>query len=439
VNRLTVRRIQSWMKKAAPGGKLYDGGGLYLRMLPSGSATWQLKYHFEDPENADRRIERTYSLGQQHFAPTELAAARAKRDEIKKLHKTGRDPVQAQRLAKAERVASSGETFRDLVQDWLKKQKRAWSAIHYDKSSKAIERHVTCVIGDLPVRDIKPKVIAKIIEDVQSGGKRETAAKLLQHIRAVFKLAAATGLRDDNPADACSAVLDPAGDVKRRPALLDFPALGELLRTADRAAISPEVRLCHRLIAFTTTRIANATAARWSEFDLDAMVSTWRIARASMKVRRGRSHDHVVVLPDSIAEDLRRWRQTQADAKSLYLFPRRGEGRGEHRQPTIARESVEKMLHSLGYKDRHVAHGWRASFSTLAKDSGLFDRQVIDLALDHVHDSEVARAYDRGERWKQRVALATWWGKQLVEAQRGGVVVQMSTSRGSARSAATPT
>jgi hypothetical protein len=69
VNRLSVRTIQSWMKKAAPGGKLYDSGGLYLRKLPSGTATWQLKYHFQDPENADRRIERTYSLGQQHFRP----------------------------------------------------------------------------------------------------------------------------------------------------------------------------------------------------------------------------------------------------------------------------------------------------------------------------------------------------------------------------------
>jgi len=33
--------------------------------------------------------------------------------------------------------------------------------------------------------------------------------------------------------------------------LLDFSSLGELLRAAERVQISPEVRLCHRLIAFT--------------------------------------------------------------------------------------------------------------------------------------------------------------------------------------------
>lgn len=77
------------------------------------------------------------------------------------------------------------------------------------------------------------------------------------------------------------------------------------------------------------------------------------------------------------------------------------------------------MLHSLGYKDRHVAHGWRASFSTLAKDSEKFEKDVINLALDHIHDSEVARAYDRGQRWNQRIAVAKWWGEQLSVAEQG--------------------
>lgn len=119
-------------------------------------------------------------------------------------------------------------------------------------------------------------------------------------MRAIFRLAAAKGLRNDNPADAAIEVLAPVGNVKRRPALLDFPSLGELLRAAERAQITPEVRLCHRLIAFTATRIANATAVKWSELHLDNQVPTWRIPRDSMKVRRGRTHDHVVILcPDS--------------------------------------------------------------------------------------------------------------------------------------------
>lgn len=424
LNRLAVRRIESWRKAAAAGEKLSDGGGLYLRMLPSGATTWQLKFRHGG-------IERTATIGQ-----VDLATARAERERIKKLIAAGRDPVQAKRLDRAAEVASSGNTFADAAEAWLLLRKEGWSAIHYDKSSKAIARHVTAAIGKLPVRDITPAMVSSIIEKVQAGGKRETASKVLRHTRAIFRYAAAKHMRTDNPADAAVEVLVAPGDLKHMPALLDFPSLGELLRAAERAQISPEVRLCHKLIAYTATRIANATAARWDEFDLDAEVPTWRIARSAMKVRRGRTHDHVVVLPAPIVEDLKHWREVQADVRSPYLFPRKGEGRGEHRQPYIARESVEKMLHALGYKNRHVAHGWRASFDTLAKESRLFDKDALKLALDHVHDSEVARAYDRGERWDQRVKIAAWWGQQLAAAQRGAQVVQLPKARSSKKAAA---
>ena len=34
--------------------------------------------------------------------------------------------------------------------------------------------------------------------------------------------------------------------------------------------------------------------------------------------------------------------------------------------------------------------------------------------LDHVHDTAVVRAYDRGERRSERERLALWWDEQLV-------------------------
>lgn len=51
-------------------------------------------------------------------------------------------------------------------------------------------------------------------------------------------------------------------------------------------------------------------------------------------------------------------------------------------------------------------------FPALARDYG-FARDVVELVLDHAHDNEVARAYDRGGRFTQRVQLFNWWGEQL--------------------------
>ena len=72
-----------------------------------------------------------------------------------------------------------------------------------------------------------------------------------------------------------------------------------------------------------------------------------------------------------------------------------------------------------------MEYGWRSSLSTLARDQG-FAREVVELALDHAHDNEVARAYDRGERFTQRVELFNWWGEQLAAAQHGAKIITLS-------------
>jgi integrase len=88
----------------------------------------------------------------------------------------------------------------------------------------------------------------------------------------------------------------------------------------------------------------------------------------------------------------------------------------------ITRESLEKAYRvTLGQDGKHSPHGWRAAFSTLARDHGL-ERDVVELTLDHIHDNDVVRAYDRGERLQQRIRLMNWWGDQLIRAQRGDVV-----------------
>ena len=58
----------------------------------------------------------------------------------------------------------------------------------------------------------------------------------------------------------------------------------------------------------------------------------------------------------------------------------------------------------------------------------VFARDVVELALDHVHDNEVAMAYDRGERFTERVKLFNWWGEQLATAQHGAKIMSLKAS-----------
>jgi integrase len=412
INKLGEAQIQAFVRKAKAGTadktKLADGGSMYLTLTAAGTPVWRLKYRLDGEE-------RTYTIGT--LAAVPLAEARKERQAAKALIGEGRDPVKERELQRAAAIASSGETFEALATEWLAKQKGGWSTVHYEKSKRALERDVFPRLGRLPVSAIKPVMVADVIEAIVKRGTRDTAAKILQHVRSIFALGQARGLVDSNAADPVGTVLPARGLQRRRPALLTFPELGAVLRGAETAHLTPVVRRAHRLLAFSAgIRISNVVEAQWSEFDLDADVPVWVIPRPQMK-RKDHHHDHKVVLCPVITGELREWRQLTGGKG--YLFP--SPQGGKH----ISAESVEKAYReTLKLRDKHCPHGWRSAFSTLARDHG-FDRDAVELALDHVHDNDVVRAYDRGERLEQRIKLMWWWGEQLTRAQRGAEVMPL--------------
>lgn len=410
-NKLTDRKIKAFVTKARAGAagakKLSDGGGLYVTMTPAGTAVWRLKYRLSGKE-------RLYAVG--IYPEVGLEEARAARETVKSHLRDGRDPLKARRVRRATAAAASDDTFTSVASDWLAKRKRDWSVVHYAKSRQALERDVFPAIGSLPVSDITPAMVAGVVEAITRRGARETAAKVLWHCVCIFRFAQAKGLCRDNPATPVRELLPRKRQVSRRPAFLDFESLRDVLRRADLAALSPAVRLAQRLCAFTAARIGNVVEACWAEFDLDSETPSWTIPRGQMKVR-DREHDHRIPLGSMIAAELRAWRERSRG--KVYVFP----------SPTgndhITRESLEKVYRvTLGLAKRHTLHGWRAAFATLARDAE-FSREVVELTLDHVHDNAVARAYDRGERWVERVRLMEWWDAQLEPIQKDPSVLPL--------------
>lgn len=412
ISRLSQRDINAFVKgEHKVGRKLADGGGLHLTFTAAGTPSWRIKFRHSGRESY-------YSVGV--YPSVALQAARAARDQVKQWLGEGRDPVQQRKLERAEALASSANTFGEVAALWLKQQARDWSEIHYTKSKQALERDVLPGLGHLPIAEITPVLVSAVVERIAHRGVRDTARKIAQHVNGIFRFAKARGMRADNPADSLREVLPKPRAPKGRPALLTFPELGAVLRDAEKAHLSPAVRLALRLTAFTAARVGNVVAAEWKEFQLEAEPALWLIPRAKMKMR-DRDHDHKVILAPQIAEALRAWRKLMGGRG--YVFP--GASAGKH----ICREAVEKALRvTLGLEGKHSPHGWRAALATLSRDGG-FERDVVEMALDHVHDNEVVRAYDRGERLEKRIQLATWWGEQLTRAEHGADVLELKPKR----------
>lgn len=407
--KLTDKAVKAFVAQSERGKKLADGGGLHLFITAAGGATWRIKYRIDGKE-------KIYSIG--GYPAVSLAAARVELSEIKSLLRENKDPVTQRRINRAESSAASDNTFEAMAAEWLKMKQREWSAGHYTKSARAFERDIYPAIGKLPIASITPAIVAKAIEDIHKRDVLETATRILQHLNGVFRYAQAKGLSRDNPALPAREILPRKKDTGKMPALLEFSALGDLLRRAEMATISPSVKMAHRVCAFTSARIGNVINAEWKEFDLESDQPIWNIPRTKMKVK-SRLIDHRIPLCPEIVSELRQW-QAIFGSKG-YVFP----------SPTgnkhIGRESIEKMYRvTLGLEGKHSPHGWRSSFSTLARDNGIA-RDVVELALDHAHDNEVARAYDRGERFDERIKLFNWWGNQLTAAQHGATIIPLKS------------
>lgn len=103
------------------------------------------------------------------------------------------------------------------------------------------------------------------------------------------------------------------------------------------------------------------------------------------------------------------------DAPGEYLFP----SIRTWKKP-ISDAAFTAALRRMGYTgDEMTAHGFRASFSTIANESGLWHPDAIERALAHVEANPVRAAYARGDFWDERVRMAEWWADLLDELRNG--------------------
>lgn len=80
----------------------------------------------------------------------------------------------------------------------------------------------------------------------------------------------------------------------------------------------------------------------------------------------------------------------------------------------ISDAAFTAALRRMGFSgDEMTAHGFRASFSTIANVSGLWNPDAIERALAHVEGNPARAAYSRSDFWDERVRLAGWWADLL--------------------------
>jgi integrase len=381
------------IESAKPRDKPYlltDGNGLHVLVNPNGSKLWRLRYRFSGKQNM-------LSLGT--FPDVSLVAARAKRDDARKLLANGKDPSQQKKLDKIVAATAANNTFGAIAEEHLTKLREGGAAETTLAKNRWMLQNLAGPLTKRPIAEITPAEILVILRQVEQSGRRETARKLRGIIGTVFRLAVATLRAPTDPTYALKGALA-APVVTHRPAITDERELGALMCSIDEYDGWPTLRAAIHFVALTMTRPGEVRFMRRSEIVWQK--STWTIPAERMKMRR----PHDVPLSRQALEVLRGvWSLSNNDG---LVFPSiRSVAR------PLSENAMNSALRRMGYaQDEMSAHGFRSSASTVLNERG-FNSDVIEVALAHQDENEVRRAYNRARYWRERVGLLQDWADLL--------------------------
>ena len=384
--------------------RLFDGGGLYLEIAPSGGKWWRLKYRHGGKE---KRL----SLGV--YPDTGLKDARANRDAARKLLAAGIDPGQQRKATKAAGAERAANSYEVIAREWHAKQSATWVELHASRIMLRMENDVFPWLGSRPIADVTAPELLAMLNRIVDRGAVESAHRVLQNCGQVFRYAIATGRTDRNPAADLRGALPPVKQTSHA-AITDPLGVGALLRAMDGYAGSFVTKCALLLAPMLFVRPGELRAAEWAEFDLDA--AQWNIPAARMKMRE----PHLVPLPSQAVTILRELHALTG--RGRYVFP----GARSPKRP-MSNNAVNAALRRMGYdKDTMTGHGFRAMARTILDEVLHVRPDYIEHQLAHAVRDPNGRAYNRTAHLPERRAMMQQWADYLDALKIGGKVVPMT-------------
>ena len=267
--KLTNSACQSAIPKDRP-YKKFDGGGLYLEIMPSGSKLWRLKYHYLGSE---KRI----SLGP--YPLVTLAEARDERDKAKKLLLQNIDPSEAKRDVKRLIVRNAANTFEVIAREWHERQLEKWSAGYAEKIMCSFRMNVFPYIGNRAIGSITPPdFLNDCLRRIEERGALDIARRVKQQCGQVFRYGVATGKCERDPTQDLKGALKTRKETHFRS--MEAKDLPKFIMALERnePRLYPRTRRAIWLSMLTFTRPGEIRQGQWSEINMQEQ--QWTIPAA---------------------------------------------------------------------------------------------------------------------------------------------------------------
>lgn len=376
--------------------KKFDGGGLYLEVMPKGAKLWRLKYYFHGKE---KRL----SLGA--YPKITLKEARNKREEARKLLDDGVNPSIDRKLKKLDQKTNSSNTFESIAREWHSRREDQWSNKRKKVVLQRLEKYIFPKIGFLPISEIEPAILLEALKKIEDKGVYYTAKSVRQICGQVFRYGIQTSRCKYNPAQVLNGVL------KSRPvehlAALDASEIPEFLKAlhSSEAQLFERTRNAILFSMLTFCRPGEIRQARWTDIDFDE--KQWVIPAKFMKMRK----PHIVPLSKQALRILENQGIETEQLNTEFVFP----ARNNPKRP-MSDATVNLAIKKLGFKGRMTAHGFRALARTTIREKLGYYPDVIEVQLAHKPMGPLGGAYDRAQFLEDRKVMMQEWADYVLSS-----------------------
>ena len=334
-------------------GRYSDGEGLHLFIGKNSRKSWVQRITVDG---------RRRDIGLGGFPTVSLAQARKRASDNREAIGNGRDPV-------AEKRRPSTPTFSETTYAVHEANIPRWrNGSHTSAWIQTLQRHAFPKIGNKHIDKIGRTDVLNVLTPIWST-RPETARRVRQRMRTIFRWAMANELIETNPAgEAIDGALPSMPKVKAHLRALPYQEVGSALKTIDASQTSLASKHCLKFLVLTAARSGEARGATYDEIDLKG--ATWTIPGSRMKA----GVEHRVPLSDQALDVLLVAHQLEDGSGLCFPSPLRP-GRTATRRRYTAEEKGRIVLEGFrrevavndpcrreGIKPTPTMHGRRSSW-----------------------------------------------------------------------------
>jgi len=332
------------------------------------------------------------------YPDVSLSRAREKRSEARKLVADGIDPLEARAEEKQHKKDIEENIFKKVADEWLDKQGTLADST-LKLINRRLNRDIYPQIGKLPISTITPKqILDLVIRPMENRGVVVLSRRVKSILSQVFCYGIAEGLVDRDPtADIVKSLCKV--EMGNRAAITDPAKLGPLLRAIDDYEGSFVVKCALQLLPLLFVRPGELRSMKWADIDMDA--AEWRFVAPKTK------KEMIVPLSSQSLTILKNLHPLTGNIELCFPSIRSA-------LKPISNNTFNAAFRRMGYdKDTVTAHGFRATFRTIA-DEVLQQRfEHIEHQLGHTVKDANGTAYNRTKHLPARHKMMQIWSNYL--------------------------